>query len=226
MPPSRGSRYPIWSARAFALLSIPVVAVISVLVFWISHSSPFVEFQITLLVIALVLFTFLTLGLYLGVRIERPHREALVYTPPARAERSARQREPSRQTPSSSGHGWAAVFDLFRGLDLGNIDLTPGDGGGGDDLLGCVGSILAWIALAIVATVVLWLLAQVLWATAVVLVAALYWVFYRALRVVFAHSRTCQRKLRLSAGYGLLYTVLYTGWMFALLWIGRLVLSR
>ncbi len=218
----RGSRYPIWSARTILYISIPVVATTIVLVFWISHSSPFVEFQITLLVIAIVLFAFLTLGLYRGARLERPHRESPTYTP------LGRTGQPSEaKAKPSSGSGWSFVGDLLRGVDLPHIDLHLSNGSaGGDDLVGCLMSIVAWIVIAIVAVVLLWVLAQVLWATLFVAIAVLYWVFYRALRVVFAWSRLCQGKLLRSMGYSLLYTVLYTGWIFGVIWISRLALGR
>ena len=208
----RGRCYPVWSARTIALLSIPVVAVIAVLVFWISYSSPFVELQITLLVIAAVLFLFLTAGLYRGVRLERPHREPLT--------------RPSAAAPDAPGSGWEVVGEILRGIQLPDIHLDAGDAPGGDDLLGCIGSILAWIVITFLAAILLWLLTQILWATLLVSIALLYWVFYRALRVVFYRSRACKGKLLPSLGYSLLYTTLYTGWIFGLIWLSRYVLTR
>jgi hypothetical protein len=46
-------------------------------------------------------------------------------------------------------------------------------------------------------------------------------VFYLALRQVFARSRVCRGNLGKSVGYALLYTALYTGWLFALVWIAH-----
>jgi len=220
MQPVRGSRYPIWSARAIALVSLPVVIIIIVLVFWISHSPAFVELQITLQVIAAVLFAFLTLGLYRGVRLERPHREPLSFTPLG-------QSTGSPETKPSRGEALELVFRIMAEMRPPRIDLDMGDApGGADDLLGCLASIVIWIVASIVLAFLLWLLAQVLWATLFVLIAALYWLFYRALRIVFARSRLCKGKLLLSMQYGLLYTVLYTGWIFGLLWLGRFALPR
>jgi len=220
MQPIRGSRYPIWSARAIALISIPVVVSITVLVFWISYSPAYVELQITLQVIAAVLFAFLTLGLYRGVRLKRPHREPLSFTPLSQSA-GASGAQPSRGDLLE----FAARF--MAEMRPPHIDLDVGDAAGGaDDLLGCLVSIVVWIVASIVLAFLLWLLAQVLWATLFVLIAALYWLFYRALRIVFARSRLCQGRLLLSLRYALVYTMLYTGWMFGLLWLGRFALPR
>jgi hypothetical protein len=46
---------------------------------------------------------------------------------------------------------------------------------------------------------------------------ALYWMFYRALKLVFDKTSVCRGQWMPSLGYALLYTVLYTGWLFLLL---------
>jgi hypothetical protein len=104
---------------------------------------------------------------------------------------------------------------------LPHIDL-PGLPDSGDDLVGCLVTIVLWIGLLILLVVLLWVLAQVI-AALPVLAMALYWIFYRALRVVFAKSRSCKGQLRRSMGYGLLYTAAYVGWIFVLLWMGGLL---
>ena len=55
----------------------------------------------------------------------------------------------------------------------------------------------------------------------VFLLAALSWVFYLALRQVFAKRDVCRGNWPLSCGHALLYTVLYTGWLFALVLIAE-----
>jgi hypothetical protein len=61
----------MWSAKAVALVSVMAIAVTTVLVFLLGHRSTFVEMQITLLIVSLSLFTFLTVGLYKGIRIKK-----------------------------------------------------------------------------------------------------------------------------------------------------------
>jgi hypothetical protein len=215
----RGSRYPIWSVRAIVLISLPVVAVVTLLVFWISHSSPYVEFQITLLVVAIILFVFLATGLYRGVRLERPQRDAPRFEPLPTRNALPDGTPVSTDVLDGIGHS-------LSGVQLPHIDLDLSDGFGGDDVAGCLVSIVAWIVVTIALAFLLWLAAQALWIALFALVVALYWVFYRALRVVFARSRQCRTKWLPSLATSLLYTTLYAGWVFVVIWISRLVWGR
>jgi hypothetical protein len=74
--------------------------------------------------------------------------------------------------------------------------------------------------------IMLWLLASILWILTNLFAVGVFWVFNRALRLVFACSPSCHGRLAPSLGYALLYTCLYTGWLFALLWGMQLVARR
>ena len=84
----------------------------------------------------------------------------------------------------------------------------------------------AGVVVLIVLVLALWLLANIGLAVGLVLFLALSWIFCRALRQVFARSRTCRGRLGPSMGYALLYTVLYTGWLFALVHLANFMLTR
>lgn len=224
---TRAHRYPVWSTRIVVLISVAVIVTITLLVFALSDRSIFVESQISLGIIALCLFAFLTIGLYRGARLERPGKDEL--------DRSVENLEGGRGKVNPS---WVDFLDALFAFgppdvshaqlphfEMPHIDLGGGsDLGSGDDLLGCLGGLVLWIVVMILIVAAVWLLAQAI-AVLPVIVVMLYWVFYRALRVVFARSKTCRGRLLRSTGYGLLYTILYTGWVFVLLWIGRFVLS-
>ena len=68
-----------------------------------------------------------------------------------------------------------------------------------------------------------WLLVNALWPLIMLIAVALFWVFNRALRQVFARSRQCKGNLAASLGYALVYTTLYTGWLMALIWLVKRV---
>jgi len=207
--------YPLLSVKAFTFVSIPVVIVIAVLVFWRSTSNFWVELQITLAVIAATLFAFLTLGLYTGVRLERPRRDRPVWRP-------LRNKRTGSAAISADDVGDVAslALDIAGSIDVPKIEL-PDVSDGGDDVIGCLLSIVMWVALAVIIVVLLPVLIELVWAAFFVLAAMLYWVFYRALRVVFFRTRQCRCRLVLSMGYALFYTALYTGWLFAILQISR-----
>lgn len=197
-------RYPLWSPKAIAFISIPVVVITALLVFWLSSRSIFVELQITLSLIALGLFLFLTVGLYQGVRLEKPGKAEM---------------------PEPGGLNLDGAFVATGDLPKVDIDV-PNLPDAGDDIVGCLMSILFWLFASVVVVVLLWLIQQFIILTLPALVVLLYWIFYRALRIVFSKSRVCRKKLGLSLGYSFLYTFLYTGWLFGLVWIGQFVIYQ
>ena len=219
MTPPRGHRYPILSIKVVVLVSLPVIVAITVLVFVLSDRSVFAESQITLAIISLCLFVFLTTGLYRGVRLERPGKDEL--------DRTIQQFESRAQATGAPRSDLLGLLFSFGPPDLSHVSLPhldlPDISDGGDDLVGCLVTLVLWIGVLVLLTILLWLLVQFISALPIFAVV-LYWIFYRALRVVFAKSRTCHGRLLRSMEYGLLYTLLYTGWVFALLWIGRLVI--
>lgn len=74
------------------------------------------------------------------------------------------------------------------------------------------------IVITIVALILLFLLANAVWGVIFVLAVAVYWVFYqRALRLALVKSRICKGKFVPSLDYGLMYTTMYSGWIYRVL---------
>ena len=84
----------------------------------------------------------------------------------------------------------------------------------GDDIGGIIVGILLWILTAILIIVLAWLFSAIVVSTVILFMAMLYWIFYRALRLVFKKSHICRNNLPKSIGYALLYTVLYNIWIY------------
>lgn len=196
--PKKAMDSPLWSVRAIVLISIPVVAITALLVFYFSASSFVTEAGITVGIISLGLFLFLAVGLYHGVRLKE---------------------QPTDEEPAALDVG--AIDPTIMALpvmDLPKLDLDiPDIGDSGNDLVGCLVSIVLWLVVSIVLMVLFWLLVQVLSLILPWVLLALYWVFYRALKLVFAKASVCRGQLLPSLGYAFLYTALYTGWLFLLL---------
>ncbi|GAA4371648.1 hypothetical protein GCM10023186_00290 [Hymenobacter koreensis] len=62
-----------------------------------------------------------------------------------------------------------------------------------------------------------------MWVVFLVFAAMLYWIFFRALRLVFRHSAECKGQLGKSIRYGLIYTLLYNGWLYSIILLGHYV---
>lgn len=192
--------------RAIVLISVPVAVITTVLVFWLSNRSFVGEATIALAIIAAGLFLFLTVGLYKGVQLQEPIVE-----------------DPEKPFGSESIDVGSTV-GLAASLPAPDIKLdVPDLGGGGDDLVGCLVSLVLWVVVAILLMVLFWLFVQVLAFVLPWVLLALYWMFYRALRIVFAKADVCRGQLLRSMGYGLLYSTLYTGWLFLVLGILELI---
>lgn len=103
----------------------------------------------------------------------------------------------------------------------------PDFGGGVPDIstamegLGGIAEGLGGFLFAILAAFVLILLAWFFilssWFLIIFLSAILYWVYFRALRLVFKHSAFCKGNIRSSMKYGLIYSFFYTSWAFAII---------
>ncbi len=103
-----------------------------------------------------------------------------------------------------------SITDRSPGLDL------------GDDLAGIVIGILIWFVVTIVISILLTLLMYSIWAIVLTFIMALYWVFYRAIRIVFRKGSECKGNLPESIKIGLLYSFLYTSWFYAVVFISKI----
>ncbi len=149
------------------------------------------------------LFIFLAVGLYKGVRLEKPGQVNVA--------------SPSAASPA----------DVHPPTDLPKIHVDlPNVSDAGDDLIGCLLTIVFWVVMSVVALLLVWIIEQLLILTLPSVAVLLYWLFYRALRVVFARSRVCRGRVWRSLGYSLLYTVLYVGWLFGVVWVSQYVVGR
>lgn len=93
-----------------------------------------------------------------------------------------------------------------------------------DDELGSVFmAIILWIGVTIVFVLLLLLLEGILGAFFLVFLGMIYWVFFRALKLVFTKSQKTQGNINFSILYSLSYTILYTGWIYGLVYIAQLL---
>lgn len=145
---------------------------------------------ISLSIIATSLFFFLTIGLYQGLKMKDTLGNPLTW-----------RKEKSNQSDSS-------LVDIMSSSDM---DFDAGDG-----VEGIITSIITWIFVTIALGILLWFFSAFVGVLFTVIVAMLYWIFFRALRLVFKNSSKCRNNLLKSFSYALSYTFMYTGWLFLL----------
>lgn len=183
----RERRYPIWSARAILGVGLIAVIIATILTLALGHQRLLVELELTLGIVAIGLFLFLTTGLYLGARVRK--NEQLV--------------------------GELKLVDTGVGnLDVGSgIDLTSG----ADDPLGCLFAVIVGVLLSVLIVILMLLFLNLAAIVFFLFMLAVGWIFHRALRNVFAKSKRCRGDLLASIAYAGMYTLLYTGWLLAIL---------
>ena len=128
-----------------------------------------------------------------------------------------------------TGIGLIDNFPKFRNFKRGDIlgHTTPDFDGPtvdvGEGIGGVLVSILLWIGMTILLIVLLIVLEAIFWFSLFILLTMLYWIFFRALKLVFSKSKTCKGNLGLSVLYALGYTLLYIGWIVGIVYTTQLL---
>ena len=123
------------------------------------------------------------------------------------------------------GIGLTDNFPKFREFKTGELLANSGNGADlpsidiGDGIGGVIMSILLWIAMTIILFVFLILVEAVFWFSIFIILAMLYWVFFRALRFVFSKSKETKGDIGISVIYAIGYTALYLGWIFGIVYL-------
>ncbi|MEM9671482.1 MAG: hypothetical protein AAF992_02750 [Bacteroidota bacterium] len=162
-----------------------------------SHRSVLNNSLISLTVLALAFFFFLLIGLFNGLDVLDNYSHKLQLS----------RRNARRRMPDSS---WASSFPDVSAPDV------------GDGLGGIIIGIILWVILSILLIVALVLLQAVVWVTIVLIVIAIYWVFIRGLKLIFSKSPQCEGNFPKSPAYASGYTVLYVGWIYAVIYASTL----
>jgi hypothetical protein len=170
------------------------------------HRTFFENSMMSTTVLASAFFSFITIGLYCGFKIKNDagNVKELYQSKFFRSDYS--YFSSSTKTKSKSQDSSA----FYEGLDLGNPSTD------GDDILGILVAIVVWIIVAVVLAFAVAFIGDLLIISLLAFVGMLYWIFFRALRLVFKNSNRSKGKLFESMKWGLFYTVLYSGWIYGI----------
>lgn len=148
---------------------------------------------ISLAIIGIFLFLFMTYGLYKGINVIDNFPKF-------------RNFKTGEFIPSSGE---------FPDIDMPSID-------SGDGISGLIISILLWIGMAVLFFILLILLEALFWVSIFIILAMLYWIFFRALRFVFSKSSETKGDIGISAIYSITYSILYLGWIFGIVYLAEI----
>lgn len=150
------------------------------------HNTFFENSIISTTILSMAFFSFITIGLFNGVKLK---------------------------------DNLGQIFDPYKSVNTPNISPNLASSGpldSGEGIAGIVVSILLWIFIAIVFSIALWIFSTVIVITILTFIAMLYWVFFRALRLVFKNSNKSKGNLIESLKWGLTYTTLYNFWIYGI----------
>ncbi|AKK74300.1 hypothetical protein OK18_18330 [Chryseobacterium gallinarum] len=177
----------------FLFYSTLVIIGLVILSVWLSgidsHRSLFQNSIVSTSILAIVFFLFISLSLYNGLKLKDNLGNIVT------AERM-------KKAPGFSG-----TLDNF---DLGLPDVGEGIGG-------IIISIVLWIIFSFLLAFLLSFLGLFFWSAVLFLAAMLYWIFFRALRLVFKNSGKCKGNILKSFSYGFLYSFLYVSWIYGII---------
>lgn len=176
----------------FSTLGIITLVILSV---WISgatsHRSLFQNSLISTSILAAAFFLFISAGLYFGLKLKEDVGVLM---------NKEKLKEISQKTP---------YFDL-SGTEIPSA---------GDGIGGLILGFILWFAVAVLATFLLYFLGVFFWSAALIFAAMLYWIFFRALRLVFKNSKLCRGNLFKSIAFGLFYSFLYISWIYGIIFL-------
>jgi hypothetical protein len=181
------------SSKLIFVIFLITIAVISLTVFLTGldiKRSIYENTLITLTILSTSFFCFLTGGLYFGIKLKDTVgklTDKIKFVEPG---------------------GQATLPDISEG---GGAVL---EAAGGDGCEGLIVGIIAWLAITVFVIFFLVFFETVLWAGIMIVGAALYWVFFRATRLVLKNGNKCKNDLYNSSRIGLIYTVLYASWIY------------
>lgn len=116
------------------------------------------------------------------------------------------------------------ITDHFDSKKLKFLKDINGDGGFGDSIPeigdgigGIIGSIILWIFVTIIISYLFFALGTIIWLSILTFLGMLYWIFFRALRLIFKKSSECKGNIERSIYYGFTYTILYNFWIYGII---------
>jgi hypothetical protein len=193
----RLSTYRLVGARQVFIISLIVIVLTAGLVFLQglgNHRSLLVNSVLTTTVLSVAFFSFVAIGLYRGVKLR--HDFEIKW--------DARRFRFDYDAPSPSVDSLAEI----EAPDL-----------GGDDLGEVIIAIIGWILISIFTILLLWIVSNIFVAVVMVFVGMLYWIFFRALRLVFRHSAKSKGDLLTCIRIGITYTLLYNFWIYGIFFL-------
>ena len=189
--PKKRQLLPSKNAFIISLIVIPLT-IVSVWFYGMGQHKTVIENSlISTSILSLIFFLFITINLYKGAKL----KDTL-----------------GKFTPHLSTKKTAFLKDI--NLDAGIIESgSIAEEGFG----GLILNIILWLIVTLVLSYLFFILGTFIWFSIVLFIAMLYWIFFRALRLIFKKSPECSGNVEKSVFYGIKYTSLYVSWIYVVI---------
>lgn len=177
----------------YASLVIILLVILSV---WISgrdsHHTLFQNSIISTTILAISFFLFVSFSLYNGIKLK---------------------------------DNLGSIFskEKFKEINKSSSDISPTNLDipdiGSEGIGGIILGIIAWVFFTIALLFMLYVVGVFFWSVLFLLLAMLYWIYFRVLRLVFKNSGRCKGNLLKSFWFGFFYTTLYVSWIYGIIYL-------
>jgi hypothetical protein len=171
------------------LIIITALTLITYLTGLHEHRSIYFNAMLSTSILSSIFLIFITTGLYRGWKLKDTLGNLL-------------DRIDNLKTPGSG-------ISEASNLDFGNIEA--------DDPISCLLSILLWIVIGVFGALILWSVGAIIWAATLIIAGLLYWIIFRAYRLIFRNSPKCKNNFWKSLMVATLFTCLYSCWIYAII---------
>lgn len=178
--------------KTLFLAAIPTLIIVILLVYLTGLESHRSIIDNSLISSTIIATTFITIGLYNGLNVIDNYSNKLKLT--------------WKKAKKNVGEN-----DLIGSIDPPSFEA--------DNIFG---AIVLFILVALAVIVLAAYTFTFIWAGIIILAVGIYWIMIRSLKLIFSRSRYCENNLLKSLGYALLYTALYTGWIYGVIYLSTI----
>jgi len=155
------------------------------------HRSLYANALITTTILFLIFFCFILCGLYKGWKLKDTLGDF-------------RKHFGLLKKPEN------AKIDLETAEHIPEIDI-------GETPEGCIAAVLIWIGIAVFGSLFFWFIGAFFWGLMLIIAGLLYWIVFRAFRMIFKNSSRSRGNFLLSLQQATLYSFLYAVWIYGII---------
>ena len=198
------SARPRWSLKSSFITALGIIAIITPLILLTVKKSIWTELEIVTGIISVIIFCYLSMVLYLGVRFDKKERFVIEWP---------------QGNLNSLMDATSLIPDDISGVftDMGSEAGIPGM------IIGFILDVIVSIVLVFLISLLFWLGFNGILAVIIAVCLPLFYFYRRVLRSIILRGRNCRANPRLSMIHSIKYTLGYSLWFYGVFCGARLI---